>query len=200
MSDDLLATQPADAAPDPDEAQAETAPGAAPELTLTPELTLSDEELRALCAARVCPACPEKAEFDDARLRQLAELDNTRKRLQREMDEFRKYAAEGVLADLLPILDNLDLAIEHGGGDPACKNLLMGVEMTRKLFLDALASHGLVQVGCEGEEFTPELHEAVGQEAHPDHAPGKVCKLLKKGYKLRERLLRPAMVMVSAGE
>ncbi|MEW5773796.1 MAG: nucleotide exchange factor GrpE [Thermodesulfobacteriota bacterium] len=183
MSDEKLSAQ---------EAAAENAAGAPAELTLT------DEELRALCAARVCPACPEKAEFDDQRLRQLAELDNTRKRLQREMDEFRKYAAEGVLADLLPVLDNLDLAIEHGGNDPASKNLLLGVEMTHKIFLDILAQHGLVAVGCEGEEFTPELHEAVGQEAHPDHAPGKVCKLLKKGYKLRERLLRPAMVMVSA--
>ncbi len=193
MSDDSLATQP----DSPAEPAAETPEAPAP--TPTPELTLSDEELRALCADRVCPACPEKAEFDDQRLRHLAELDNTRKRMQREMDEFRKYAAEGVLADLVPILDNLDLAIAHGGSDPACKNLLLGVDMTRKLFLDALAAHGLTAVGCEGEDFTPELHEAVGQEAHPEHAPGKVCKLLKKGYKLRERLLRPAMVMVSAG-
>jgi len=187
MSEDRLAAQEAEVQ---DAVAAETA---APQA----ELTLTDEELRALCAEHVCPACPEKAEFDDSRLRQLAELDNTRKRLQREMEEFRKYAAEGVLADLLPVLDNLDLAIEHGGSDPACKNLLLGVEMTRKLFLDALASHGLTTVGCEGEAFTPELHEAVGQEAHPDLAPGHVCKLLKKGYKLRERLLRPAMVMVS---
>lgn len=191
MSDESLMAQAAAATQD--------AAGEAPEAP-APELTLTDEELRALCAARVCPACPEKAEFDDARLRQLADLDNTRKRLQREMEELRKYAAENVLADLLPVLDNLDLAIAHGGDDPACKNLLLGVDMTRKLFLDALANHGLVQVGCEGEAFTPELHEAVGQEAHPDHAPGHVCKLLKKGYKLRERLLRPAMVMVSAGE
>lgn len=194
MSDEKLAAP--EAAPAPDAAAPEAAPPAG---VPAPELTLTDEELRALCAERVCPACPEKAEFDDARLRQLAELDNTRKRLQREMEEFRKYAAEGVLADLLPVLDNLDLAIEHGGSDPACKNLLLGVEMTRKLFLDALAQHGLTTVGCEGEAFTPELHEAVGQESRPDLEPGKVCKLLKKGYKLRERLLRPAMVMVSGG-
>lgn len=165
-----------------------------------PELTLTGDELRALCAEQVCPACPEKAGFDDARLRLLADTDNTRKRMQREMEEFRKYAAEGVLADLLPILDNLDLAIAHGAGNPACKDVLLGVEMTRKIFLDTLAGHGLVTVGCEGEEFTPELHEAVGQQEHPDLAPGRVCKLLKKGYKLRERLLRPAMVMVSAGD
>lgn len=191
MSEETLAAREAAAA----EEAAET-----PARSAAPELTLTEDELRALCAEQVCPACPEKAAFDDARLRLLADTDNTRKRMQREMEEFRKYAAEGVLADLLPILDNLDLAIEHGAGNAACKDLLVGVEMTRKIFLDALAGHGLTQVGCAGEAFTPELHEAVGRQEHPDLAPGTVCKLLKKGYKLRERLLRPAMVMISAGD
>ncbi len=161
------------------------------------ELTLTDEELVALCKERVCVTCNEKEQADEERLRSLAEMDNFKKRLLREQEELRKYATESVLADLLPTLDNLDLALEHGRKVEACKDVVMGVDMTRKMFLDALKQHGLEAVGTAGEEFNPEIHEAVGEESTTDMKPGHVFSLLQRGYKLRERLLRPAKVVVS---
>lgn len=164
------------------------------------ELELSDAELLALCKERVCTLCEEKEQADDERLRALAEMDNFKKRVSREQEEFRKYAAESVLADLLPILDNLELALEHGRKVEACKDVVMGVDMTRKVFLDTLQRHGLIQVGNVGEAFNPELHEAVGHECHDDVPADHVCQLYQRGYKLNERLLRPAKVVISKAE
>ncbi len=161
------------------------------------ELQLTDEELVDLCRSRVCPECPEKAQASDERLRMLAEMDNFRKRMAREQEETRKFAAESVLADLLPVLDNLDLALQHGQNIEACKNLLMGVEMTRKALLDTVKQHGLMVIGEKGEVFDPEWHEAMGHELCPDMDPGCIASVYQKGYKLRERLLRPARVIVS---
>lgn len=146
----------------------------------------SDEEFEAL-----------KKEAGEAKLRAMAEVDNIRKRLQREKEEAVRYAASSVLADILPSLDNLDLALEHAKGKEACKDFFIGVDMTRKLLLDALKKHGLEPVGCLGDEFDPNFHEAVGMNAHPDYADNHVCGLMSKGYKLNDRLLRPARVVVS---
>ena len=155
------------------------------------------EELIKACQEKVCPGCTVKAEADDTRLRALAEMDNFKKRLQREKDEQFKYAAEKVLADLLPVIDNLELAIQYGGTDPACKGLVTGVEMTRKIFLDVLKQHGLTQLGEVGETFDPDIHEAVAQETREDMEEGRVATLHQRGYRLKERLLRPAKVTVS---
>ena len=144
----------------------------------------------------------EVAAEADKRLRALAEADNLKKRLIKEKEEFVKYAAEGVLADLLPVLDNLDLALAHGRTVEACKDVVMGVDMTRKIFLDILARHSLEPCGLVGEEFNPEVHEAVGmQPGAPgsDVAPGHVLQVMQAGYRLRGRLLRPAKVLVRQG-
>ena len=163
------------------------------------EVTLTDEELVALCKASVCPSCNEKEQADEERLRALAEMDNFKKRIQRDKEEHMKYASESVLSDLLPILDNLRLAIEYGKNIEGCKDMLIGVEMTQKLFLDAIARHGLEPVGNKGEEFNPETHEAVAKEACEETPEGFVKTLMQPGYKLKERLLRPAKVVVSSG-
>ena len=138
-----------------------------------------------------------KASMEDMRLRQAADMENFKKRLHREHQEALRYAAEGVLADLLPTLDNLELALQYGSRDDACKDMMQGVAMTRKLLLDAVAKHGLFPVGEEGERFSPEFHEAVGFEERPDMGAGIVARVLQKGYKLGERLLRPAKVAVT---
>lgn len=161
------------------------------------ELTLTDEELLELCRKRVCEGCDVKKEADDERLRNLAEMDNFRKRMQRDQEEFRKYAAENVLADILPVMDNLELALTHGRKVEACKDLVMGVEMTLKGFLEALGRHGLNPVGKPGEEFDPNFHEAVGNEERTDIDPNLVGTVLQTGYILNDRLLRPAKVMVT---
>lgn len=157
---------------------------------------VTDDALAAECAKRVCPRCPIKKEAEDARLRALAELDNTKKRLERERGEHVRFAAEKILADIIPSLDNLDLALQHAGTDKACKDFATGVDMTRKLMLDALAKHGLQRVGEVGDEFDPAVHEAVGMVKSGDVPDNHVCALLSNGYKLHERLLRPARVMV----
>lgn len=155
------------------------------------------ESLAERCKQEVCPSCAVMAEAEDTRLRALAEMDNFKKRMQREKDEVLKYAAEPVLADILPALDNLELAIRYAGKDEACKDLLMGVVMTHKLLLDAVKQHGLVPVGEEGEAFNPEVHEAVSQEDRPDMPAGHITALHQRGYVLKERLLRPAKVSVN---
>lgn len=162
------------------------------EVQAEPQKTLEEQ-----CRETVCPSCTVKAEADDARLRALAEMENFKKRLQRDHDEQMRYAAESVLADLLPALDSLDLAIQYGSKETACKDLLMGVTMTRKLLLDSLKPHGFAPAGEVGEPFNPDLHEAVSYEEREDMEPGLVSTLHQKGYRLKERLLRPAKVSVS---
>lgn len=174
-------------------------PGAPPDDTPmpSPAREIPDEELFALCRERVCPSCAVTAEAGEIRLRALAEMENFKKRLQREKDEQTRYAAENVLADLLPTLDNLDLALQYGGQAEACKDVIQGVEMTRKILLDAVRSHGLEILGTEGEPFDPDRHEAIGQEEKAGAEAGVVLKVMQKGYRLKDRLLRPAKVIVN---
>ena len=146
-------------------------------------------------AAEIEARC--KAEQEEMRLRMAAEMDNFKKRLKREHEEQVRYAAENVLSDLLPSLDNLDLALQYGSTNEVCKDMMQGIAMTRKLLLEATGKHGLCPIGEEGEEFNPALHEAVGSDARPELAPGSVARVLQRGYKLGDRLLRPAKVMVN---
>ena len=159
-------------------------------------ISLTEAELRRMAIEQLCPACPEKSLAEEERLRLYAEMDNFKKRLQREQREHARYASEKVLADMLPVLDNMELALQYGDNE-ASKPILIGVEMTYKVMLDALGRHGLEQVGQAGEVFDPLYHEAVGREKIPGMQPGLVGKLMHCGYKLGDRLLRPARVMVS---
>ena len=163
------------------------------------EVSLSQEELVALCRESVCPECDVFKEAEGVRLRALADSENVKKRLLRETEEMKKYAGESILSDLLPILDNLDLALAHTDGlDGACKNFVIGVDMTRKLFLDAVKNHGLEAVSAErGAEFNPEMHEAVGTVEDGELADNHIAQMTQRGYVLKGRLIRPAKVMVS---
>ncbi|OIQ51164.1 Protein GrpE [Pseudodesulfovibrio hydrargyri] len=163
------------------------------------EVSLSKEELAALCKESVCPECDVFKEAESIRLRALADSENVKKRLLRETEELKKYAGESILADLLPILDNLDLALAHTGNLSAeCKNFVVGVDMTRKIFLDAVKNHGLEAVqAAVGTEFDPEIHEAVGTVEEPSLKSNQVAQVVQNGYRLKGRLLRPAKVMVN---
>lgn len=143
------------------------------------------------------PAEQAKAEIEDMRLRMAAEMDNFKKRLNREYQDQLRYAAERVLSDLLPALDNLDLAIQYGSTHEACKDMMQGIEMTRRQLLDAVNKNGLISLGEKGEAFDPALHEAIGVEADSGLAPNSVSRVLQRGYKLHDRLIRPAKVMVN---
>ncbi len=147
------------------------------------------------------PLCPQcliiKSEVEDIRMRSLAEMDNFKKRIQREKEEHFQYAAENVLQDIIPAIDNLDLALQYANND-ACKDIIIGIQMTRKLMLDSLKNHGLVQISEVNVAFDPEVHEAIGQEASEEIEKGNVLKIMQNGYKLKSRLLRSAKVIVSA--
>lgn len=135
--------------------------------------------------------------LEEERLRLHADMDNMRKRLIREKEEAVKFASENVLKDLLPSLDNLDLAISYGKNNPVCKDLLTGIEMTKRQLLETLEKHGLTEVGKEGDAFDPQFHEAMSQEERDDMEPNHIARLFQKGYLLKDRLLRPAKVVVS---
>jgi molecular chaperone GrpE len=172
-------------APDEKLSEAQAAPEGAAD---TPAPTLEEEVavLRAALAAE-----------SDRRLRGLAETENLKKRLLKEKEEFQKYATESLVAELLPVLDHLDLALAHGRGNDACKDFVVGVDMTRKAFIDILGRHGVAEFGQKGEPFSPEAHEALGMASLPDLPADAVAQVVQKGYTLRGRLLRPAKVMVN---
>ncbi len=153
--------------------------------------------LNEVTAKKEVPVKDEAQEAYDAHLRALAEMENYKKRLAREHEEQLTYAAEKVLASLLPTLDNLDLALQYGSKNEACKDLLMGVEMTRKIMLEAVKNHGLEPVGEVGEVFDPQWHEGITFEVRPDMNENCVSSIMQRGYKLKGRLLRPAKVGIS---
>jgi molecular chaperone GrpE len=130
-------------------------------------------------------------------LRALADLDNVRKRAQREREEVVRFGLERVLKDVLPVIDNLDRAIDLGGKTGQWEGLGDGVRMTRKLLEDTLAKHGLKAFSALGQPFDPRLHEAMGQEEREDVAPNTVTSEILRGFLLHDRLVRPALVMVA---
>lgn len=137
----------------------------------------------------------ERDQLFDRLARLQAEFENQRKRSAREQQEFRDYALGNALASLLPVMDGLDLALKNSAGEKT--EIRSGVELVRKQFADALAKLGLREIPAEGEPFDPQLHQAVevvDTDRVPDH---HVFQELQRGYKLKDRLVRPAMVRVA---
>ena len=167
-----------------------------PEASATGNGKPAFDDLLKLCRSQVCPVCPTCKEAEEDKLRALADVDNTKKRLQREKEEQSAYVAERILNDIIPALDNMHLALQHAPHDEGSKNFVLGVEMTLKLLLDALAQHGLEEVGRIGEAFDPAIHEAMGMNDIPEIPDNHISAMLSKGYRLKGRLLRPAKVMV----
>ncbi|WP_462324681.1 nucleotide exchange factor GrpE [Desulfoplanes sp.] len=143
--------------------------------------------------------CAELEEQKQESLRILAESENLKKRLQREKEDFRKFATGNIIEEILPVMDNLELALQHGRHEKGCENLVQGVEMTLNIFKEALQKNGLTIIGQEhvGVPFNPAEHEAMSQVEDPKMDGGCVQQLLQTGYKLHDRLLRPAKVMVT---
>jgi len=134
----------------------------------------------------------------DLYLRQRAELENFRKRSQREKEDLARFANENLLRDLLPVLDNLERALDHARKEGETgKGLLEGVQMTLSQFQKLLEKFGVSAVDAMGEPFNPAWHEAMGQLESTEHAPNTVIQEMQKGYVLNERLLRPALVLVA---
>jgi len=134
---------------------------------------------------------------EDRVLRTAADAENFKKRLQREKEEQTRYANETFMRELLPVIDNLERAIQHSATAANQEGLVDGLNMTLKGFIDTLARFGCTVLEAIGKTFDPNFHEAVSQEESSKVEPNTVLKELQKGYMLKERLLRPAMVIVS---
>ena len=130
-------------------------------------------------------------------LRALADLDNARKRSQREREEVVRFGLERALKDLLPVIDNLDRALDLGARSGKWEGLAEGVRMTRKLLEDTLARQGLKAFSARGQPFDPHMHEAMGHEDRADLPANTVSTEVLRGYMLHDRLVRPALVMVA---
>lgn len=137
----------------------------------------------------------EVEKLREALLRTRADMDNMQKRSEREMAKARRYQHESIMRDLLPVIDGLEQGLENASeGDSARE----GLELTRKLLLKALEDHGLEVLNPEGERFDPQWHEAMSMQPSEDADPDTVLMVLQKGYRLDDRLLRAARVIVAS--
>ena len=148
----------------------------------------------------------EESESQDTKIKELEKLanDNEEKylRLYAEFENYKRrinatYKAQGVLTDILPSIDNIERALQIEGDDESFKSLQKGVQMVHESLLRALKDNGLEEILAEGKEFDPNLHQAVVQDDNPDFKSGEVTQELQKGYKLKDRVLRPSMVKVN---
>ena len=155
------------------------------------------------------PATPEEtiaklqAQIDqqkDQTLRDRADLENTRKRLQREKEDAVRFANTRLLETLLPILDNFELGMMEAKRTAEGGAVLVGMSMVQKQLENFLTESGLQSIEAAGQKFDPNLHEALGEEPSNDVPEGQVIRVQRKGYKLKDRLIRPASVFVSKGK
>jgi molecular chaperone GrpE len=136
-------------------------------------------------------------EKQDRLLRALAETDNVRRRAQRDRDEYVKYANEALLRDLIPVLDNLDRALEAARARGEAASVVEGVELTQREFLKVLERAGVTRYSALGQPFDPTKHEAVARVVSAAAAPGTVVREQLPGYLLHGRVLRAALVAVA---
>ena len=148
---------------------------------------------------RVAELQAEVSKYKDAALRAAADLDNYRKRVSRERDESIKHANTSFLERLIPILDNFELGLQAARNAPEAAPIVDGLAMVYKQLQDFLANSGVETIEAAGQTFDPNLHEALAQEENHEVPEGKVIRQVRRGYRLRDRLLRPANVVVSKG-
>ena len=188
--------QPADSPNTPDQTPEEVQDVVDPEL----EADLGAEyEFRGdVVASELEQARTEAAENLDAAQRARAEFDNYRKRMQREQTDAINRAGERICANLLPVIDSLERAIDHATGEGA-SDLLAGVEMVLGQLLDVVAKEGVEQIDPFGQQFDALKHQAVGQAGDPEVDADTVVEVYQKGYEMHGRVIRAAMVVVATG-
>nr|QNO53080.1 protein GrpE [Methanosarcinales archaeon ANME-1 ERB6] len=127
-----------------------------------------------------------------------AEFENYKRRAEKDKRDFADYLLEGVIAELLPIEDNLEVAIGHAKENKHSEGLVKGVEMTLMQFKEVLGREGVTEIKAEGEQFDPFRHEVVSKEVSEGHAENTVIEVVRKGYLFHEKVIRPAMVKIAA--
>jgi molecular chaperone GrpE len=150
---------------------------------------VKDEELEA--------ARGEASRNWDLYLRAQADLENYRRRSQREKEDLAKFANEAIRREILPVMDNLERALQHAGSAQEAGGLVQGVEMTMEQLRKVLEKFGVKAIDAVGEPFDPARHEAMGQVETEEYPPNTVTQVLQGGYLLNERLLRPSLVMIA---
>ena len=167
------------------------------ELETENETAASDEHLQ----QQLEEAEAKAKENWDQLLRVKAEQENLRRRHQREVENAHKYALERFSQELLPVIDSLEMGAEAAASEGATlEKVREGTELTLKMLISTMEKFGIQAVHPEGEPFNPEYHQAMSMLESPEHAANTIMNVMQKGYTLNERLIRPAMVVVSKGE
>ena len=137
----------------------------------------------------------EAAKWKEVSLRTAAEMDNLRKRTAREREDAIRYANQRLLEDLLPVIDNFEMGMQAASQDPSSM-IYIGMDMVRRQLNDFLAAQGVEEIPTTGQ-FDPNLHDAVAQEECSEGEEGRILRVHRRGFRLRDRLIRPASVVVS---
>lgn len=173
--------------------QANPAATAAPEVPPIPAPVLASSEEQLAAAKK------EAAANYDRYTRAVADLENFRKRTIREKDELRQFAASGVIEDFIPILDNLSLGLGAAKQQTDVSAITSGIALVLEQFKGTLAKHGLKEINPQGQDFDPNLHDCISHQPSVEVPEEKVSQVVRLGYSLNGRLLRPASVVVSSG-
>lgn len=165
---------------------------------------MTDHDQTSDSNADTLPLVPELvAELDaqkDRVLRLQAEMENLRQRQSRELSEERRYGALSLMREILPVLDNIDRAIESAEKAGESGPLLDGIKLVRQQLITALGQHGCEPIEALGQPFNPDFHAAILQQPSSEYPGGHVMLVTQPGYKLHDRVVRPASVIVSAGQ
>ncbi|MFA5524553.1 MAG: nucleotide exchange factor GrpE [Tissierellales bacterium] len=139
----------------------------------------------------------EYEDLSNRYLRLQADFNNFRKRMEKEKESLYQYATQEIITSLLPVMDNFDRALKVDSRETAVENLYQGVEMIYKQLLESLKANGLEEINSVGEKFDPNYHHAVSQEEKGDYEENVVTEVFLKGYKVKDKVIRPSMVKVS---
>ncbi|MCX8617953.1 nucleotide exchange factor GrpE [Gilliamella sp. B2923] len=139
-----------------------------------------------------------KKNESEAMIRARAEIDNVRKRVEQDVDKARKFALEKFSNELLPVIDNLERALESTDkNNPEHQATVEGLELTLKSFLDTVKKFGIEVINTQDSQLNPDVHQAISMVESPEHQSGQIVNTIQKGYTLNGRLIRPAMVIVA---
>lgn len=162
------------------------------------EVVSEEASLIAELEAKLAAAEEKIAEQKDSVVRAAAEVDNMRRRSAQDVEKAHKFALDKFAAELLPVIDNMELALSHADReDEALKPMIEGVELTLKSMLSSVEKFGVVAIDPKDESFDPEKHQAMSMQEVPGVPANTVIAVMQKGYELNGRVIRPAMVMVS---
>lgn len=191
-----------DKAVNPEEMQPEAVENESQELpqgeTVDAVLETVEQQRIAELEVELAKAQATVVEQQDSVLRAKAEAENARRRAEGEVDKAKKFALERFAGELLPVIDNLERALQASdNASDEIKPILEGVELTHKSFVATVQKFGLEVIDPQGQPFNPELHQAMSMQESADVAPNTVIAVMQKGYQLNGRLVRPAMVAVS---